>query len=63
MHNPPKLVVLTPHHSPCTPFADYVNTFVDCAHTFDDCANTFANLIDALDTPTSNFYIPNSSFL
>ncbi len=70
IHNPPKLIVLTPHHSPCTPFVDcvntfvnYANTFVDCAHTFDDYANTSANLINALDTPTSNFYIPNSFFL
>jgi hypothetical protein len=42
---------------------DYVMNFANYAHTYDDYVNTFTNLVDALDTPTSNFFIPNSLFL
>jgi hypothetical protein len=41
-----RLIVLTPPHSPCIPFADYahsstdcVNSSIDCDHTFVDCTN------------------------
>jgi hypothetical protein len=54
IHNPPKLVVFIPHHFPCTPYVDYVNTFVDYV-------NTYTNSVDAFDTPTSNFCILDSS--
>jgi hypothetical protein len=76
IRNPPKLVILTPCHSPYMPSTDYANTSVDStntsvdcanksvdyAHTFDDYANT-DDLANAPDTPASDFCIPYSSLL
>jgi hypothetical protein len=43
---------------------DYANIFTNCAHTSinyahtsNDCANIYVDSIDALDTPTLDFYI------
>ncbi len=40
IHNPPKLIVLTPLRSPYFPFANYANTFVDCVNTSTNFINT-----------------------
>ncbi len=42
---------------------DYANKFAYYAHTSNDCTNRYVDLANAFDTPTSNFCIPNSSFL
>lgn len=76
IHSLPKLVMQTPCHSPYTPSTNYANTFVKCtntfvdhvnkstnyAHTFDDCVNTSIELANTTNTPTSYFYIIDSSF-
>ncbi len=77
IHSPPKLVVLTPHHSPRIPstnyantYVNYINTFINCinkfvnyAHTYDDYANTSTDLVDNLNTPISKLCVPDSSLL
>jgi hypothetical protein len=44
-------------------FANYVDKSIDCAQAFYDRANTSINSTNALNTPTSNFCIPNYYFL
>lgn len=44
--NPPKLVVLIPHHSPYTPSINCVNTFVDHANTSNDYINTSIDYVN-----------------
>jgi hypothetical protein len=43
IHGPPKLIVLTPRHSPYTPFVDYAITFTNCVNTSIDCTDTSTN--------------------
>jgi hypothetical protein len=76
IHSLPKLVIQTLRHSPYTPSINCANTFVKCtntsvdhvnkstdyAHTFDDCVNTSIELANTIHTPTSYFYIIDSSF-
>jgi hypothetical protein len=56
IHNPPKLVVLTPHRSPCMPFVDYVNTFVDYVSTYVPYTDT---CIDCVDKSTNCAHTPD----
>jgi hypothetical protein len=44
IHNPLKLTILTPHHSPCTPSANCANTFIECINTSVDYADKSINL-------------------
>jgi hypothetical protein len=60
--NPRKLIVLSPHCSPYTPYANCANTSVDYVNTYNDCINTFVVFADkSIDyAHTSNDYANTS---
>jgi hypothetical protein len=54
----PKLIVLTPHWYPHTPFVNSTNTSVDYVNTFVDCTNIYIDYISKFfnSAHTSNDY-------
>jgi hypothetical protein len=44
--NLPTLIVLTPLHSPYTPFIDYAHLSANYVNLFIDCDNTYVDCID-----------------
>jgi hypothetical protein len=45
IHNPLKLIILTPCCFPYRPFANYANTSADCVNTSTNCINTSINYV------------------
>jgi hypothetical protein len=55
IHNPLKLVILTPHCSPYMPSTDYVNTSTNYVNTFVDYINISTNYAHTSDHYVTTF--------
>jgi hypothetical protein len=62
IYNTPTLSILTPFHSPFTPFANYAYLSPNYENTTGECINFFVDLADTIDI-SINLYIPNLALL
>jgi len=62
IYNIRTLSILTPFHSPFTPFADYAYLFPNYKNTTSDYINSFVDLANIIDI-SIDLYIPNLALL